>query len=138
VVRIRGKTADIGEVGQRQPPKTSPPYTDSDSCLVSRGCSYHETTLEAQGVHLGRTSTPIEVARRLLVGIPYNTHEEVENSVPMGADYVGVGPVYATPNERLTSPLLGPRNPRNIIGAPEDTDARSVVIGMSRQASPSL
>ena len=78
---------------------------------------------------------PIEVARKLLpantiIGISCATREEVERAVSAGADYVGIGPVYATSTKHVTNPLLGPRNLGDILVALENTDAKSVAIGM--------
>ena len=88
----------------------------------------------ADGVHLGQTDMPIEIARKLLppnmiIGISCNTREEVERAVSAGADYVGIGPVYATSTKQVTNPLLGPRNLGGILTALENTDVKSVAIG---------
>lgn len=92
--------------------------------------------VEAQGVHLGQMDMPIEVARKLLpvdtiIGISCNTREEVEKAVSAGADYVGIGPVYATSTKQVTNPLLGPRNLGDVLIALENTDVKSVAIGTS-------
>lgn len=92
----------------------------------------------ANGVHLGQTDMPIDVARKLLpantiIGISCNTREEVEKAVSAGADYVGIGPVYATSTKQVTNPLLGPRNLGNILVALENTCVKSVAIGTFRQ-----
>ena len=88
----------------------------------------------ADGVHLGQTDMPIEVARKLLpgnaiIGISCNTPEEVEKAVSAGADYIGIGPVYATSTKKVTNPLLGPRILGEILAALEKTDVKSVAIG---------
>lgn len=77
---------------------------------------------------------PIEVARKLLpvntiIGISCNTREEVERAVSAGADYVGIGPVYATSTKQVTNTLLGPRNLGDILIALENTNINSVAIG---------
>ena len=56
---------------------------------------------DADGVHLGQSDLPVDVARQILVpgkliGRSNNTDEEVEESVSMGVDYVAVGAVYPT------------------------------------------
>jgi len=55
----------------------------------------------ADGVHLGQDDIPVAAARRVLgpgplIGI--STHEvaQAEAAAASGADYVGVGPIYAT------------------------------------------
>lgn len=58
----------------------------------------------ADGVHLGQTDLPIAAARDLLgshhiIGRSTTNPEEMANAVAEGADYIGVGPVYATPTK---------------------------------------
>jgi thiamine-phosphate pyrophosphorylase len=58
---------------------------------------------DADGVHLGQDDLPVAVARRLwpgrLVGRSTHSLEQAVAAVAEGADYVGVGPVYATPTK---------------------------------------
>ena len=56
---------------------------------------------DADGVHLGQTDLPVDVARRILapgklIGRSNNSNAEVEESVSMGVDYVAVGAVFPT------------------------------------------
>lgn len=56
---------------------------------------------DADGVHLGQSDLPVDVARRILapgklIGRSNNTDVEVEESVSMGVDYVAVGAVFPT------------------------------------------
>jgi len=58
--------------------------------------------VEADGVHLGQTSFPVVVARRLLglgklIGV--STHNSKEIAAAAGADFLVFGPVYATPSK---------------------------------------
>jgi len=58
--------------------------------------------VEADGVHLGQTSFPVVVARRLLgpgklIGV--STHNPEEITAAAGADFLVFGPVYATPSK---------------------------------------
>ena len=55
----------------------------------------------ADGVHLGQTDLPVDVARRILaadklIGRSNNSDAEVEESVAMGVDYVAVGATFPT------------------------------------------
>jgi thiamine-phosphate diphosphorylase / hydroxyethylthiazole kinase len=92
----------------------------------------------ADGVHLGQTDMPIEVARKLLptgaiIGISCNTRGEVKRAASAGADYVGIGSVYTTFTKKVTAPLVGPRNLGDILAALENTDVKSVAIGTLHQ-----
>jgi thiamine-phosphate pyrophosphorylase len=57
----------------------------------------------ADGVHVGQDDTPVEQARRIagpdaLVGLSTHTPEQVDAG-SAEADYIGVGPVHATPTK---------------------------------------
>lgn len=57
--------------------------------------------LDADGVHVGQEDLPVHEARRLLgpgkwIGASAGSLEEAERSIVQGADYLGVGSVFAT------------------------------------------
>lgn len=57
--------------------------------------------VEADGVHLGVTDLPVAEARRLasddlVIGFSPETLEQAQQAEAAGADYLGVGPIYAT------------------------------------------
>ncbi|MBW4655312.1 MAG: thiamine phosphate synthase [Kaiparowitsia implicata GSE-PSE-MK54-09C] len=60
--------------------------------------------VQADGVHLGQEDAPIAVARHLLgpqalIGRSTHCPDELQRAIAEGADYVGIGPVYATPTK---------------------------------------
>ncbi len=60
--------------------------------------------VDADGVHLGQTSFPVETARRLLgpeklIGV--STHSTAEIQAATGADFLLFGPVYFTPSKAV-------------------------------------
>lgn len=60
--------------------------------------------VEADGVHLGQDDLPIEHARTLLgsgriIGISTHSPEQAKAAEKDGADYIGFGPVFATPTK---------------------------------------
>ncbi len=66
--------------------------------------------VEADGVHLGQGDLPLPVARRLLgpdrlIGISTHAPEQLHHAVAEGCDYVGVGPVNATPTKPGREPV---------------------------------
>jgi thiamine-phosphate pyrophosphorylase len=69
----------------------------------------------AHGVHLGQDDLPVQEARRLagpdlLIGLSVSTPKELAaaNALPTGTvDYLGVGPVFATPTKTDAKPALG-------------------------------
>ncbi|MEC4802948.1 MAG: thiamine phosphate synthase [Jaaginema sp. PMC 1079.18] len=65
--------------------------------------------VNADGVHLGQQDAPIAVARDLLgkeriIGRSTTNETEMQNAIAEGADYIGVGPVYATPTKAGKKP----------------------------------
>jgi len=64
----------------------------------------------ADGVHLGQDDLPVEEARRevgpdLLIGVSTHAREQVDAALATSADYVGVGPVYATATKPDVAPV---------------------------------
>jgi thiamine-phosphate pyrophosphorylase len=60
--------------------------------------------VDADGVHLGQQDLPVAVARQLLgshriIGRSTTNPEELTRALQEGVDYIGVGPVYATPTK---------------------------------------
>lgn len=65
--------------------------------------------VQADGVHLGQQDLPIAVARQLLgpnkiIGRSTTNPQEMAQAIAEGADYIGVGPVYATPTKAGKKP----------------------------------
>lgn len=55
--------------------------------------------VEADGVHLGQTDLPIQVARQIwgkdkIYGASASNLEELNKAIKDGADYIGFGPIY--------------------------------------------
>ena len=57
--------------------------------------------VDADGVHVGQDDLPVGEVRRLLgkdkiVGLSTHSPKQAEDAVRAGADYIGVGPIFAT------------------------------------------
>ena len=66
----------------------------------------------ADGVHLGQDDLSIEAARRVLgaaaaVGVSTHDLDEARAAEDAGADYIGVGPIYATGSKTSALPPRG-------------------------------
>lgn len=66
----------------------------------------------ADGVHLGQNDMLLAMARSIVkdamfIGISTNSLEDAVAAEKGGADYLGVGPIYATPTKTDTAPVLG-------------------------------
>lgn len=68
--------------------------------------------VQASGVHVGQSDMPVSVTRKLLpantiIGVSCNNTQEIEKAVQDGADYVGIGSVWATSTKNLDKPIIG-------------------------------
>ena len=60
--------------------------------------------VDADGVHLGQDDLPIKATRSILggnkiVGISTHSLSQAKQAQKIGADYIGVGPIFATPTK---------------------------------------
>jgi thiamine-phosphate pyrophosphorylase len=89
----------------------------------------------ADYVHVGQDDLPVEVARRFGVAVGLSTHapEEIDGA---DADYIGVGPVYATPTKEGRPPVglelvryaaAHARQPWFAIGGIDESNAADVI-----------
>jgi thiamine-phosphate pyrophosphorylase len=91
--------------------------------------------VDADYVHVGQNDLPVEVARRFGLPVGLSTHapEEIDRA---DGDYIGVGPVYATPTKE-GRPAVGlelvryavqhARQPWFAIGGIDETNVAGVV-----------
>jgi thiamine-phosphate pyrophosphorylase len=78
----------------------------------------------ADGVHLGQDDLPLPAARRIvppgfLIGISAETVELARDAVRGGADYLGVGPVFATASKADAGDAVGPGRIREVAAVVE-------------------
>lgn len=68
--------------------------------------------VDADGVHIGQSDMPYEVARRLLgkekiIGLSVENFRDLEVANTLDVDYVGISPVYGTPTKSDTAEPFG-------------------------------
>lgn len=66
--------------------------------------------VEADGLHVGQDDLPPELARRLigaerLLGVSAHTPEQARAAEAAGADYLGVGPIFASTTKQARPPI---------------------------------
>ena len=66
----------------------------------------------ADGVHVGQDDMSVAEVRRLypslkIVGLSTHSPAQALAAIPQNPDYIGVGPVYATPTKDIPDPTLG-------------------------------
>jgi thiamine-phosphate diphosphorylase len=95
----------------------------------------------ADGVHLGQEDLPVDAARRiggdaLWIGISTHDPEQARAAAAAGADYLGVGPMYATTSK--ANPLA-PRGPELVRAVRALVDVPLVAIGgITVETAPAL
>ena len=68
--------------------------------------------VDADGVHIGQSDMPYDVARKLLgpnkiIGLSVENHQQVLDANELDCDYIGVSPVFATPTKTDTATPFG-------------------------------
>ncbi|MGB9775040.1 MAG: thiamine phosphate synthase [Anaerolineae bacterium] len=68
--------------------------------------------VDADGVHVGQDDMPAPLARKLMgpgkiVGVSVDNVEQAIQAERDGADYVGAGPIFATPTKPDAAPPIG-------------------------------
>jgi len=99
--------------------------------------------VDADGLHLGQTDLSIREARRQWSGAAtkifgLSTHNERQalEAVSESPDYIGVGPVYATPTKKIADPVLGVKRAAAIV---RSSSLSAVAIGgIDRERLPDL
>jgi thiamine-phosphate diphosphorylase len=103
LLQLRDKTAttrQLAQIGQQLRALTR----QHDARLIVNDRLDVALAVEADGVHLGQDDLPVSLARRiagkqLLIGVSAETVDEARQAEADGADYLGVGPMFATPTK---------------------------------------
>jgi thiamine-phosphate pyrophosphorylase len=66
----------------------------------------------ADGVHIGQDDMPFEQVREMvgpdiLIGLSTHNTDQTVDACKKMPDYIGIGPVYATPTKKIPDPVLG-------------------------------
>jgi thiamine-phosphate pyrophosphorylase len=100
--------------------------------------------VDADGVHIGQDDMPIDTARDLLgpdkiIGLTVHTVEEALEAEKMGADYVGLSPIFNTSTKKDAGSGIGPESIRAVkdaikipiiaIGGINKQNSESVILG---------
>lgn len=108
-LRMKGAARDeVVRVGRRLRGITR----GSGTSLIVNDDPWAAAECDADGVHLGQGDLPLAEARRILAPgrrVGLSTHDEAQaaGAAAQAPDYVGVGPIWATPTKRIPDPVLG-------------------------------
>jgi thiamine-phosphate pyrophosphorylase len=129
LIQLRGKNKSIGDLVDlaaelhELAAKSSIPLIVNDYAEVAR-------RVPVEGVHVGQDDDPVEIvrqkaARDILVGKSTHSLEQARAAQREGADYIGYGPIFATP----TKPDYGPIGLENIRRVHEEVSLPIFCIG---------
>lgn len=97
----------------------------SSTLLIVNDDVHAAMEADADGVHLGQGDMSIAEARRIWSEpgrrFGLSTHDEQQELAARGQkpDYIGVGPVFATPTKKIPDPVLGVQRAGSIVrGSP--------------------
>ena len=88
---------------------------------------------DADGVQLGQEDLPVAAVRAIqrkpmIVGVSTHNPAELRAAVEQGADYVGIGPAFASPTKPQV-PVAGPEYLRAAVATLKETPVGHVAIG---------
>jgi thiamine-phosphate pyrophosphorylase len=109
LIQLRGKNNSIGELMELSAElhelamKSSTPLIVNDHAEIA-------ARVPVEGVHVGHDDDPVEIvrqkaARDILVGKSTHTLEQARAAQDNGADYIGFGPIFATPTKPDYAPI---------------------------------
>jgi thiamine-phosphate pyrophosphorylase len=85
---------------------------EADALLIVNDRIDIALAIEADGVHLGQSDLPVDVAKDiapdLIIGASTHNLQEALGAQAAGADYVNIGPIFATQTKSVPTGVVGP------------------------------
>ena len=111
IVQLRMKKASREEI-LRQGREVRSVTAGTDTLFIVNDDPEIALELGADGVHAGQDDvSPREIRKRFpeigIIGLSTHNLKQVEKAREEKIDYIGVGPVYATPTKEIPDPTLG-------------------------------
>jgi thiamine-phosphate pyrophosphorylase len=117
LIQLRGKNKSIGELMELSAEldeltaKSSTPLIVNDHAEIAR-------RVPVEGVHVGQDDDSVAIvrqkaARDIVIGKSTHTLEQARAAENEGADYIGFGPIFATPT-KPDYPAIGLENIRRV------------------------
>jgi len=104
--------------------------SQSPTCFIVNDIPEVALSSHADGIHVGqRDENYLKVRKRMpnkIIGVSTMTLEESIESEKLGADYLGVGPIFVTQTKTDTPPPIGLNNLKEIV---DNTTIPIVAIG---------
>ena len=110
-VQIRMKNSSDSEILAQSEEALSYAIKNNGTLIINDSIEVAKR-INAHGVHLGLTDTPVNEARNYLgddfiIGGTANTLNDILMQVLRGADYIGFGPFRFTTTKKKLSPVIG-------------------------------
>ena len=117
LIQLRGKEKSISELMELSA-ELHELTVQSFTPLIVNDYAEIARQVPVEGVHVGQNDAPIEIvrqkaAREILVGKSTHSLEQARAAQREGADYIGFGPIFATPT-RPDYPAIGLHNIRRV------------------------
>ena len=111
IVQLRMKHASRGEI-LREASEVRRVTSGTDTLFIVNDDPDIASEVGADGVHVGQDDMPPSKIRALypdltIIGLPTHNISQPRASTSEPIDYIGVGPVYATPTKDIPDPTLG-------------------------------
>jgi thiamine-phosphate pyrophosphorylase len=95
--------------------------------------------VKADGIHIGQKDMPYAQAREIvgdaaIIGVSTPTFESAKSACALNPDYLGIGPVYATPTKKDHDPEIGIDGMKNMLAVA--TVPHVAIGGISLQRLP--
>lgn len=76
-----------------------------DALLIVNDNPYLAREIQADGVHVGQTDVPVEIAREIIgneaiVGISTHSREQILEAQTLPVDYIAIGPIFSTSSKK--------------------------------------
>jgi thiamine-phosphate pyrophosphorylase len=117
LIQLRGKEKSISELMELSA-ELHELTVQSFTPLIVNDYAEIARQVPVEGVHVGQDDDPIEIvrqkaAREILVGKSTHSLEQADAAQREGADYIGFGPIFATPT-KPDYPAIGLQNIRRV------------------------
>jgi len=117
LIQLRGKEKSVSELMELSA-ELHELTVQSFTPLIVNDYAEIARQVPVEGVHVGQNDAPIEIvrqkaAREILVGKSTHSLEQARAAQREGADYIGFGPIFATPT-KPDYPAIGLHNIRRV------------------------
>ena len=111
LLQYRNKSASSGELFESSK-RLASQLAPQGVTLVVNDRADVASVVNAAGVHLGQDDLSVEAARRIIgaekwVGVSTHNRQQFERAAATSADYIAVGPVFATSTKANPDPVVG-------------------------------